>query len=82
MLGVLATLAVADVGHLLAWDEADEMALRQRLQDVVTLGLGDASLLGNDALVDIAIVGKQTTIVAQKADDDLVLFGRYLLQTI
>ena len=76
---IFATLGVADIGHLFAWNEIDEVALRQRLQNVVTLGLGNASLLGYDALVNVAIVGKQSAVIAQKTDDNLVLIRRQLI---
>ena len=61
---VLATLQIADVGYLFAGNEADEMAQRQGFQNVVDDGLGESGLLGNDALVDVAVVGKESAIVA------------------
>ena len=45
----------------------------QRLQHLVEVGRTQSALLTDECLVDIAEVGKQSTVIAQKADDDLVL---------
>ena len=79
---VLATLQVANVRHLFAWNKADEMAQRQGFQDVVNHRLGDSGLLGNDALVDVAVVGKESAIVAQKGNDDAFLDGCHLIEAV
>ena len=79
---VLATLHIADVGNLLAGNETDEVALRECFQRVVGLRLRQSRLLGQQSLVDVAVVGKETAIVAEQGYDDTVLVGGDLFQAV
>ena len=82
VLFVLAALHVADVGYLPTRDEADEVTLRQRYEDVVRLWLRQSRLVGHGVLVDVAVVGKQSAVVAQQGYNDALFVGCRLFQTV
>ena len=82
MFCIFAALAIADVGNLLAWDEAEQSTLGECLQNVVGLGLREPCLLGYDTLVNEAVVGKESTVVTQQCNDDALLVGGYLTEAV
>ena len=47
----------------------------QRLQHLVEVGRTQSALLTDECLVDVAEVGKQSTVVAQEGNDEAVFVG-------
>ena len=72
VLGVFATLQVADGGHLLARNVLDDVLVAQRLKHLVEVDGAQSTLLTDERLVDVAEVGKESTVVAQQGDDEAV----------
>lgn len=73
MLSVFTALQIANGRHITTGDEVEKMALGEGFQHIIGLRRGEPSLLGNNTLVDVAVVSKESAIVAQKRYDDTLL---------
>ncbi len=82
VLWVFATLHITDGGNLTAWDILDDMLVGQRLQHFVEVGRAQATLLADECFVNVAKVGKESTVVAQEGDDEAVLIVGEVVETI
>ena len=82
MLLVLASLGITDVRCLLLWDEVEDMALAEALEDHVNLLGLQAALLGDEGLVDIIIIGEESAVVAQQGRDDTLFVVGVVLQSV
>lgn len=82
MLAVLPPLHITDIRHLFAGDEVEDVFLGESLQRLIDLMRLHATLVGYHTLVDEAVVGKESSVVAEQGDDDTFLIGGVAAETV
>ena len=79
---VLAPLGEAQKGDVLLWNEAEDALLTEGGEGHIDLLGGEVALLGNDALVDIAVVLEEARVGAQEGYDDGILAWLVVVKTV
>ena len=82
MLTILTALQVSDIRRLFLRNEVQDVLLAEVFQNHVDLLRLEATLAGNETLVDEVVVDEESTVISQQGRDDFLFVGRVVLQTI
>ena len=82
MLAILTPLQIADVGHLLAGYELDDVLFGEQFQGLIDIVGLQTALVGYHTLVNETVIGKQTSVITEKGYNHFLFIRRIASQSV